>query len=333
MKLRLFSVNTDSVALNLIIKAKISATFRPFSDSGSFFTELPSFQELLHPLSQALAENKLVGIFTALGDYSEIKASLIQALHLKTEQRMDIAEKILAAYPEADAAGAEVRRHSEFPINADVFSGADGTYSGFCCRCGKQYILLMPFDSERTVTLVRNEITSVLAGINGKLLPKDDISCFTDLCTVMQNANITTGVASTAASDFIRRPIEKTGCNENLFRFSRRQLPGGDENPAKYAARLAVNAARDSSSLYGIAMTNIYKIVKDELPAMLICTAVSHNGANADVNCLQSKPGDDVENFLCTAANELFSMLKLKVENDFPDAALADVDAAEFETF
>lgn len=329
MNIRLFSINSGIVAKNMIIRAKIQARLRGYCDNNPTLEDFADFPSASQAIAQALSENPLVVIFASLGDYSNVKSLLIHSLHLKSEQSLDVLEKIRQHYPDVPLDAEATDKHSLFPVNADIFSCEDGIYSGFCCRAGKKYIMLLPFDADRTAQLLQGRVNTVLQKITGIKPPSEDLTIFYDTCKVLRAAHVSVAVANTATADFIKAPLAKSDSYTELFKFSRLGRRSCNENPVKFAAKLAATAAKECSAIMGAAMTNIFKMPAASGTELIVCIAVTYDG-KSEVGYVKNKHGDDIENYLADAANELFAMIKSVVESEFSDSEGSERD---FETF
>lgn len=331
MNIRMFSVNTGDIQKSVLIKARISSYFHEFSDTPVFIDEYPNLASLLPDLSDALSVNKLVVIFSSLGSFSAVKDLLCSSLHLVCEPRADIAELITSRHPEVSADSDEVKRHSVFPVNADVFASDDGVYSGFCCRSERnKYLMLLPFTGEDSSDFITARIIPILSQITGTVLPEDDLSVYREVCGLLRRVNATVAVANTNAADFILLAEENAGFGSELFTVSERPVPARTTSPDKFTAALANSAAKEFSRPYGIAISNIFSGKNDGGDnVMFVYTAVSGAG-EAEISELSAPASADVSRFLQKTVNEVFALLAQRLHRDFPE--LPDEDA-DFDTF
>ena len=328
MKIKLFSVGTDVVHHNMIIKAKIAPTLRIFADNPPMFDEYESFEELAKPLNDAIKSYGLVMIFAAPGVFSTVKSLLISALHLKTEADEKIKQLINTSFPEIDTEDEFVKKHYYFPKNADIFEGDGGIYSGFACRSGDEYIMLLPFDTEHTVKLVKKDIVPFLSRVTGVIRPLDDMSVFNDLCMTMRHTHVTAAVADTATAEFIRRPLSATDSFSDLFKFSEKPYARGNTPPEQYVADIARNAAEEKSALFGIAISNVLES-KDKIKPYYVVLCV-YSSECAQTSQFKFSKTDDMCDSLSAATNELFTMLKVRIQKDI---IAHTFEGVEFETF
>lgn len=320
MKVRLLSYAEESEQPNIVVKSRITSVFSVYSDKSCIIEKTTSVNDLLSKLGASLKDNELSVIFAGLSVYSSAKNTLIKALHLKSEISIDILDKL----PE-DMSAVDKELHSTFPCNSVVFSGADGSYSPFCCRSGKQYILFCPL-SEKCLFLIENNISSYLAKICSR--PSSDceqyVKLFRDAADLLYSGSLTCAVANTSTCEVIRSIIGLGGKSAKTFKFSEEKVAPCRCEPQDHIAREAVKAANECNAVFGIAISNIFILKKHDTKQRIVYIAVYDNN-NVNVSRIYSD-SDDVNVFLKKACCQLFGMLAYSVTELLPVGRNDDFD-------
>ena len=108
-------------------------------DSEISFDDYFDMESLFGALEDALSTADLLVIAAPLPLYNDLKATLINAFDMKTEQNLAIKFALGSALSEDDV----IKAHCTVPLSSEILLTADGLYSGFYVESHGQYIMLL----------------------------------------------------------------------------------------------------------------------------------------------------------------------------------------------
>ena len=323
MKTGFISIGADNIPKSMLIKAKIAPTLRIFASNPPVFTDYPNLENASTAIDNAIRDFEMVIILLSLPCYSIFKDEFVKKYGFKTRFHSEILETINENFEGVQFDN--IRKHCEFPVDAELYPDSCGLYTGFSVTINTTPVVILPFDMEDTVVMIKEQLIPILTQTSGITRPEDDISAFNELSEIIRKTNASIAVAGTPTADFLKRPAIRTRDAYSTFRFSRNTSSRGEMSQTEYAVLLAKNAAEDLSCLFGIAMSSIF--LKDDK----YCVAL---GIFSDISTEATEyifeKTDDTGSSLSAAANELFTRLSAKIKREIEAEGNEGVD---FETF
>ncbi|MDR1630802.1 MAG: hypothetical protein LBS36_11440 [Oscillospiraceae bacterium] len=316
MRIKLFAVDAKSVRSALILRTRVAAAFRPYSQEVLSFSEFASFAEMASPLDAALKGCEIVVVLVSLQSYAKTKELLLRSMHLKTEHRFDLFERVQNELGDVAMSSSEASVHIEFPVDATVFETENGLFSGFCAHGKKQDVFFLPYDEAVTPYLLKTGVAGHLKQLSF------DHKCRTsrvrflhdDICGILAEAGMQVAVAATPASRFIFLPGNKIEGFQRYFRPYEAIGQRGKQALDKYTVKLAIDASRETGCAYGIALSNIASTGEGDGRRLYYAVASRKTFASSCLTAsFSSDETDKIEDFLAEGVNSLFALLKKRL--------------------
>lgn len=319
MRIKLFAVDAKSVRSALILRTRVAAAFRPYSQDVLSFSEFSSFAEMASSLNTALKGCEIVVVLVSLQSYAKTKELLMRSMHLKTEHRFDVFEKVQDALGNAAMSSPEAAVHIEFPVDATIFPTENNLFSGFCAHGKKQDVFFLPYDENVTPFLLRTGVAEHLKRLSLDYKYRTSRVRFlhTDICSIVAEAGMQVAVAATPSSRFIFLPGNQLEGFERYFRPYESFDHRGNQTLDKYTVKLAIDASRELGCAYGIALSNIASTGEGNGRRLHYAVAsrktFSSGCLTADFSAGET---DKIEDFLAEGVNSLFSLLKKRLYDE-----------------
>jgi len=319
MRIKLFTVDSQSVKLALVLRTRATAVFRPFSSEGVLFSDFASFSDMAEPFDNALKTSDFIVVFTSLKSYPETKEVLIRALHLDTEYRFDIYSLAGDALAGFDLRSREASVHTELPVGAALFVPTNGLFPGFCVHSKNQYIMFLPFDENITPGLLKGRVSSFLDDINRGIENIEDkpVCGHAEICGILADAGVQVAIARTPAADFISLPGARVEGFFRYFHICGQAEPRNNESARNYVIRLAIMALKSLDCPYGIAISNIFTHNAGGAKEYTVYFAVASR-KTATCSQLTALEDEGVDDFYARCVNELFTLLKKRLFEENP---------------
>lgn len=289
--------------------------------------EIAYYESMSEALSEFFARFQGTDVIFLLADpsiYAQTKKMLSDALRLRLQSDPSIAVNTHKSIGDFDVGSEEMLTHCMVPAGKTAFCMSDGLYAGFATTAGKQNMILLPFEKERTVRLLAEQVFPYLNNFYDIEL---DIYASAryhahQLAQLLEEKESMIAISGTKTSVFVRGVAQQDPVLASLMRFTPSAESIGSLQPVEYAVNLSIAAAELEDCPYGAAMTNAYYAGNDATSAKKVYIAFTDENDSA-VREITSLPDETVELFLNRCATELidFAIERIKGEEEKKQAA------------
>lgn len=329
MDMRLFLLKREGEEIPVRLKIKVISNLNSFSDDDVNFEEFTSLKALFTELSKALKEKDFIVVAVSSEIYNKTKLKLMSALSLNPVENAIVAKRLEALSLDEQS----FDRNVKFPSDAAVFASDDGVNSGFAVKKGKQHIVLLPLDEQRTDSVIKKGLVPYITGgyvatepiTEKKEEPEAEekheeiISVITDsekqvalrTLNILKESNIKIAVNGNANSELVKQLGADFDGFDEYFTFTPHIEDRGDYNVTDYTAQMARSAKGLSNADLGACVSDIFTADESDY----ICISVATD-KSALVRKLYKEPDETDEQFAVGAAEELYALIAEKTSGN-----------------
>lgn len=329
MDMRLFLLKREGEEVPVRLKIKIISNLNSFSDEDVNFEEFTSLKELFGELSKAVKEKEFIVVAVSSEIYNKTKLKLMAALSLKSEKNAIVAGRLSELSLDEQA----YERNVSFPVGAALFASDDGINSGFAVKKGKQHVVLLPLDEQRTDAVVKKGLVPyVTSGYvapapvaeekeeakpeeqpEEKAMPITDSEKQVALRTlnILKESDIKIAVNGNANSEVLKQFGADFDGFDEYFTFTPHIEDRGDYNVTDYTAQMARSAKGLSNADLGACISDIFTAEETDY----ICISVATD-KSALVRKLYKEADETDDEFIVGAAEELFALISEKTSGN-----------------
>ena len=294
--------------------------FRTFRETKNFFGEMGK------------AFNRADVIVAAADEkaFLEQKWNLLKALGLKSEICPAVQDVMRESATVPDAS---MKAHALMPKEGALFLSADGLYSGFAVRSGKQTLLFLPLSESRTESIVtdgvrlyfearakeaaaaqapsKSEQTAPAAPVE---LPDNNLR-FAETALLLADNEMAVAFARTETSVYLQNGMRNNpSCGDSFV--PTEAVADSRESVTERVACLAESARQEIGTTLGAAISNIYSLGGND--GMFIHVALADR-KTAHVRKITGGPELSAADLVVLATDELFSMVQSYLQGEpFP---------------
>lgn len=329
MDMRLFLLKKEGEEIGLKPKIKVVSNLNSFSDNDVNFEEFTSLKALFAELSGALKQNDFIVIAISSPIYNKTKLKLMNALSLKSAPSALVEKRIASLSLDEEA----TERNVLFPEDAVIFPTDDGVNSGFAVKKGKQSIVVLPLDEERTDAVIKKGLVPYIT--SGYVTPEpekeeqpaedeapveeapkavvteNEKQVALRTLNLLKESGTVIAVNANANSDMLKQLGAGFDGFDEHFVFTPHIEDRGDYNVTDYTAQMARSAKGLSKADFGASISDIF--TTDEVD--YICIAVATD-KSALVRKLYKEPDETDDQFIAGAAEELFALIGEKTSGN-----------------
>ena len=330
MKVKAFAFEQNSYAL-ATVKQDIT---EKLNESGVYFESFSDANELFKEISVALesAQALLIGVEKDL--FLKFKPVLIKAFNFTPAY----SERIENAIGSAILDETLIKAHTLVPNECIELISPDGVYSSFYVKSADQYIVVFPLIDEKVSETLLNSGLPFFKTPERKFKVYDDIvneekasvKAESIVAKLVKN-DLKLAIPSTPAAKVLKEDIRSCPNYENNVYFTPYVNDSGVEDPKEYAAQLAKGSMDLRSADLGATVSNVFREKKGD-------TVVNYYSfisvATADkivVKKLFANAGEDVDNLIIEATNELYSMIDKYADEVIFKRTASDEEKAKYE--
>ncbi len=308
MKIKAFAFEQNSFSL-ATVKQDIASRL---NESGVYFESFSDANELFKEISSALesAQALLIGVEKDL--YLKFKPVLIKAFNFTPAY----SERIETAMGSAILDEKLIKAHTLVPNECIELVSPDGLYSSFYVKSADQYIVVFPLIEEGVGETLLNSGLPFFKTPERKFKVYDDISSEEKASPKAENIvaklvknDLKLAVPSTPAAKVLKEDIRSCPNYENNIYFTPYVNDSGVEDPKEYAAQLAKGSMDLRSADLGATVSNIFREKKGDTVINYYSFISVATEDKIVVKKLFANAGEDVDNLIVEATNELYSMI------------------------
>lgn len=281
--------------------------FESFSDPKALFTDM----------SEHIDNTDVILIGAEPKVYFKFKSIFIKAFNFTPAYSDAVANAI------GDNVSDEKtkKNHTLVPNECTELISKDGLFSGFYIHENEQYIVVFP--------LLDTVVPEILQTANLPFFskPEDKEAVFEEisgkkngseksrlLVKKLAENDLKMAVPSTPAARMLKEDVKAyEGYEQNIF-FTPFVNDAGIEDPKQYAAQLAKGALELRSADIGATVSNIFREKKGDAVTNYYSFVSVATADKVVVKKLVADPGEDIDNLIVEATNELYTMIEKYVD-------------------
>jgi len=308
MKIKAFSFEQNGHELATVKQAVVSK----LNESGIYFESFSDANELFKAISVALDDTQALLIGVEKDLYLKFKPILIKAFNFTPAY----SEKIETAMGSAILDETLIKAHTLVPNECIELISADGLYSAFYVKSADQYIVVFPLIEESIGDVLLNSGLPFFKAPERKFKIYEDIQSEEKaspkaeaIVAKLVKNDLKLAIPSTPAAKTLKDDIRSCPNYENNVYFTPYVNDSGVEDPKEYAAQLAKGSMDLRNADLGATVSNIFREKKGNTVVNYYSFISVATEEKIVVKKLFANAGEDVDNLIVEATNELYSMI------------------------
>ena len=308
MKIKAFSFEQNGYSLATVKQEVVTK----LNESGVYFEGFSDVNELFKEISAALEDTQVILIGVEQDSYLKFKPILIKAFNFTPAY----SEKIESAIGSAILDEKLIKTHTLVPNECIELISSDGLYSSFYVKSADQYIVVFPLIEESIGETLLNSGLPFFKAPERKFKVYEDIMSEEKASPKAENIvsklvknDLKLAIPSTPAAKALKEDIRSCPNYENNVYFTPYVNDSGVEDPKEYAAQLAKGAMDLRNADLGATVSNIFREKKGDSVINYYSFVSVATADKIVVKKLFANAGEDVDNLITEATNELYSMI------------------------
>ena len=308
MKIKAFSFEQNGYSLATVKQEVVTK----LNESGVYFEGFSDVNELFKEISAALEDTQVILIGVEQDSYLKFKPILIKAFNFTPAY----SEKIESAIGSAILDEKLLKAHTLVPNECIELISSDGLYSSFYVKSADQYIVVFPLIEESIGEILLNSGLPFFKAPERKFKVYEDIMSEEKASPKAENIvsklvknDLKLAIPSTPAAKALKEDIRSCPNYENNVYFTPYVNDSGVEDPKEYAAQLAKGAMDLRNADLGATVSNIFREKKGDSVINYYSFVSVATADKIVVKKLFANAGEDVDNLITEATNELYSMI------------------------
>ena len=308
MKIKAFSFEQNGYSLATVKQEVVTK----LNESGVYFEGFSDVNELFKEISAALEDTQVILIGVEQDSYLKFKPILIKAFNFTPAY----SEKIESAIGSTILDEKLLKAHTLVPNECIELISSDGLYSSFYVKSADQYIVVFPLIEESIGETLLNSGLPFFKAPERKFKVYEDIMSEEKASPKAENIvsklvknDLKLAIPSTPAAKALKEDIRSCPNYENNVYFTPYVNDSGVEDPKEYAAQLAKGAMDLRNADLGATVSNIFREKKGDSVINYYSFVSVATADKIVVKKLFANAGEDVDNLITEATNELYSMI------------------------
>ena len=308
MKIKAFSFEQNGYSLATVKQEVVTK----LNESGVYFEGFSDVNELFKEISAALEDTQVILIGVEQDSYLKFKPILIKAFNFTPAY----SEKIESAIGSSILDEKLLKAHTLVPNECIELISSDGLYSSFYVKSADQYIVVFPLIEESVGETLLNSGLPFFKAPERKFKVYEDIMSEEKASPKAENIvsklvknDLKLAIPSTPAAKALKEDIRSCPNYENNVYFTPYVNDSGVEDPKEYAAQLAKGAMDLRNADLGATVSNIFREKKGDSVINYYSFVSVATADKIVVKKLFANAGEDVDNLITEATNELYSMI------------------------
>ena len=308
MKIKAFSFEQNGYSLATVKQEVVTK----LNESGVYFEGFSDVNELFKEISAALEDTQVILIGVEQDSYLKFKPILIKAFNFTPAY----SEKIESAIGSAILDEKLLKAHTLVPNECIELISSDGLYSSFYVKSADQYIVIFPLIEESIGETLLNSGLPFFKAPERKFKVYEDIMSEEKASPKAENIvsklvknDLKLAIPSTPAAKALKEDVRSCPNYENNVYFTPYVNDSGVEDPKEYAAQLAKGAMDLRNADLGATVSNIFREKKGDSVINYYSFVSVATADKIVVKKLFANAGEDVDNLITEATNELYSMI------------------------
>ena len=308
MKIKAFSFEQNGYELATIKQDIVSK----LNETGVYFDNFTDTNELFKAISIALDDTQAILIGVEKDLFLKFKPILIKAFNFVPAY----SEKIETAIGSAILDETLIKAHTLVPNECIELLSSNGLYSSFYVKSADQYIVVFPLIEEVATQTLLNSGLPFFKEPERKFKIYEDIvseekaspKAEAIVAKLVKN-DLKLAIPSTPAAKTLKEDIRSCPNYENNVYFTPYVNDSGVEDPKEYAAQLAKGSMDLRNADLGATVSNIFREKKGDTVTNYYSFISVATEDKIIVKKLFANAGEDVDNLITEATNELYSMI------------------------
>ena len=330
MKIKAFSYEQNGYALATAKQEVVTK----LNESGVYFESFSDINELFKEISAALESTQAILIGVEQDSYLKFKPILIKAFNFTPAY----SEKIETAIGSTIIDEKLIKAHTLVPNESIELISSDGLYSSFYVKSADQYIVVFPLLENNVGETLANSGLPFFKALERKFKIYEDIAdeekaspkAESIVAKLVKN-NLKLAIPATPASKVLKDDIRSCPNYENNVYFTPYVNDSGVEDPKEYAAQLAKGAMDLRNADLGATVSNIFREKKGDTVINYYSFISVATADKIAVKKLFANAGEDVDNLITEATNELYSMIDKYVDEAIFKKTATDEEKEKYE--
>ena len=308
MKIKAFSFEQNG---NALATAKQEVVTK-LNETGVYFESYSEVNDLFKEISSALDDTQVILIGVEQDSYLKFKPILIKAFNFIPAY----SEKIEVAIGSAILDEKLLKAHTLVPNECIELIPSDGLYSSFYVKSADQYIVVFPLMEESIGETLLNSGLPFFKAPERKFKIYNDIMSEEKaspkaeaIVSKLVKNDLKLAIPSTPAAKALKEDIRSCPNYENNVYFTPYVNDSGVEDPKEYAAQLAKGSMDLRNADLGATVSNIFREKKGDTVVNYYSFISVATEDKIIVKKLFANAGEDVDNLITEATNELYSMI------------------------
>ena len=325
MKIKAFSLEQNGFSLATVKQEVVTK----LNESGVYFEGFSDANELFKEISAVLENTQVILIGVEQDSYLKFKPVLIKAFNFTPAY----SEKIEAAIGSAILDEKVLKAHTLVPNECIELISPDGLYRSFYVKSADQYIVVFPLIEESIGDILLNSGLPFFKAPERKFKVYEDIMSEEKASPKAENIvsklvknDLKLAIPSTPAAKVLKEDIRSCPNYENNVYFTPYVNDTGVEDPKEYAAQLAKGSMDLRNADIGATVSNIFRERKGDSVVNYYSFISVATADKIVVKKLFANVGEEVDNLIIEATNELYSMI-----DQYADEVLFKRNATEEE--
>lgn len=330
MKIKAFSYEQNGYALATAKQEVVTK----LNESGVYFESFSDVNELFKEISAALENSQAILIGVEQDSYLKFKPILIKAFNFTPAY----SEKIEAAIGSTIIDEKLIKAHTLVPNECIELISSDGLYSSFYVKSADQYIVVFPLVENSIGETLMNSGLPFFKALERKFKVYEDIMSeekaspkAENIVTKLVKNNLKLAIPATPAAKMLKDDIRSCPNYENNVYFTPYVNDSGVEDPKEYAAQLAKGAMDLRNADLGATVSNIFREKKGDTVVNYYSFISVATADKIAVKKLYANAGEDVDNLITEATNELYSMIDKYVDEVIFKETATDEEKEKYE--
>lgn len=264
-------------------------------------------REFFRRLSEILEDGALVILAADTELFADAKSMLCSALSLNCQSLSNTSE--------------DMNTVGLVPAEVTVLPSSDTAFSGFAVEKGKNFIIYLPLDDEKTPPCLGASFFSFMSKAIAETKNNSETSDnnlnytmasiaqkATDICYILEDKRLTAALSLSNAGDKLCSLLP----DMSQLSFFSSSLQRRNASPKDYSALLAKEAAELSGTNIGASITNVFKIQNSGEPQIFVCIAVA-DSKEAKVKKIYAQPGESALTLTACALDAVLDMIRERV--------------------
>ncbi len=308
MKIKAFSFEQNGYALATAKQEVVTK----LNESGVYFEDFSDVNKLFKELSSVLEDTQVILIGVEQDSFLKFKPILIKAFNFTPAY----SEKIETAIGSAILDETLIKAHTLVPNECIELISPDGLYSSFYVKSADQYIVVFPLIEDSVGEVLLNSGLPFFKSPERKFRIYEDIVSeekaspkAESIVTKLVKNDLKLAIPSTPAAKTLKEDIRSCPNYENNVFFTPYVNDSGVEDPKEYAAQLAKGAMDLRNADLGATVSNIFREKKGDTIVNYYSFISVSTEDKIVVKKLFADAGENVDNLITEATNELYSMI------------------------